>query len=205
VEHADLELAVYGPVARPGDKPALLSRTNEGGPKEGEVLPAVGLPAGDSYVQVQGAARQLDGKWVRDGEDRQNPYKLQITLSADDGSTDREPNNDAANAQEVRVPATIKGWIWPRKDADVYQFHLDSGHAPVSFSLAPVRGVDLQLRLMEIKNGKAEVIGSADQSKGEGEEKLLSVPLKEGDYAVEVSSPRNKDASASQQYNLAVQ
>ena len=49
------------------------------------------------------------------------------------------------------------------------------------------------------------MIGTADAVHGEGEEKLLSIPLKEGDYAVEVSSPHNKDASSSQQYVLDLQ
>ena len=50
-----------------------------------------------------------------------------------------------------------------------------------------------------------EVIGSSDAVRGEGEEKLVAVPLKEGDYAVEVQSPRNKDASASDPYTLRIQ
>ena len=205
VERADLELAVYGPVARPGDKPPLLARANEGGPREGEILPSVGVPAGDSFVVVQVAARNLDGKWVRDGEDRQNPYKLQVTAAPDDGAIDREPNNDPATAQQVRVPVSVKGWIWPRRDLDVYRFHFDAGHAPLNVTLSAVRGVDLQLRLFELKGANAEVIGTADAVHGEGEEKLLSIPLKEGDYAVEVSSPHNKDASSSQQYVLDLQ
>ena len=50
-----------------------------------------------------------------------------------------------------------------------------------------MRGVDLQLRLLEVHGATGEVIGSSDSSHGEGDEKLLSVPLKEGDYAVEVT------------------
>jgi hypothetical protein len=202
---ADIELAVYGAPALPGEKPPLLARVNEGGPKEGEVLPAVGMPAGESYVLIQAALRNLDGKWIRDGEDRQTPYKLQVSRSPDDGSIEREPNNDLETAQTVTVPANIKGWIWPRKDVDIFRFQIAPGHAPVNIKLSAVRGVDLMLRLLEIHGAKAEVIGSSDASKGEGEEQLLSVPLKEGDYAVEVASPRNKDASASQPYTLSIQ
>jgi hypothetical protein len=204
-ERADIELAVYGAPPQPGEKPPLLARANEGGPKEGEVLPAVGVPAGDSYILVQAALRNLDGKWIRDGEDRQTPYKLALTLSPDDGSIEREPNNDAETAQTVPVPAAIKGYIWPRKDVDLYRFHVPAGHPPVSLRLSAVRGVDLVLRLLELRNGKSETIGSSDSIKGEGEEQLLSVPLKEGDYAAEVASPRNKDASATQPYTLTVQ
>ena len=199
VPRADLELSIY---AAP-DK--LLARVNEGGPKEGEIAPSVGVAAGDSFVVVQAAPHNLDGKWVRDGEDRENPYKLSLVLSPDDGSLDREPNNDLASAQTVTLPASIKGFIWPRKDVDFYRFHVGPGHAPVSVTLGAVRGVDLLLRLYELHGAKGEVIGSSDSSRGEGEEKLLSVPLKEGDFAVEVASPRNRDASATEPYALSIQ
>lgn len=203
-DRADLELAVYAAAGL--EKPRLLARANEGGPREIEVLPAVGIPAGDSYVLVQAAARQLDGKWVRDGEDRQTPYRLAVQLAPDDGTTEREPNDDAASAQLLSLPISIKGWIWPRKDVDVFRFHADAGRAPVSVMLGAVRGVDLQLRLYQLHGERPpEVIGSSDTKRGEGEEKLIAVPLKEGDYAVEVSSPRHKDASASQPYALSVQ
>src|SRR5207248_10331079 len=103
-------------------------------------------------------------------------------------------------------PIQPKGWIWPRKDVDVFRFHVGPSHAPLSMILSAVRGVDLQLRLYELRSDRpAEVIGSSDAKRGEGEEKLVAVPLKEGDYAVEVSSPRNKDASATQPYALSVQ
>jgi len=203
-DRADLELAAYA--AAGSEKPRLLARVNEGGPRELEVLPAVGIPAGDSYLLVQAAARQLEGKWVRDGEDRQNPYRLLVQLAPDDGTTEREPNDDPANAQALSLPIAVKGWIWPRKDVDVFRFHVEAGHAPVSIVLPAVRGLDLQLRLYQLHGEKPpEVIGSSDAKRGEGEEKLVSVPLKAGDYAVEVSSPRNKDASATQPYTLSVQ
>ena len=203
-DRADLELAVYGDMG--SDKPRLLARANEGGPREAEVLPAVGIPAGDSYVLVQSAARQLDGKWVRDGEDRDNPYHLVIQLSPDDGSVEREPNDELATAPVLPLPIQLKGWIWPRKDVDVFRFHVEAGHAPVSVVLPAVRGLDLQLRLYQLRGDRPpEVIGSSDAKHGEGEEKLIAVPLKEGDYAVEVSSPRHKDASATQPYTLSVQ
>jgi hypothetical protein len=203
-DRADLELAVYGDSG--SDKPRLLARANEGGPREAEVLPAVGIPAGDSYVLVQSAARQLDGKWVRDGEDRDTPYHLAIQLSPDDGSIEREPNDELATAPVLPLPIQLKGWIWPRKDVDVFRFHVEAGHAPISVVLPAVRGVDLQLRLYQLRGDRPpEVIGSSDAKRGEGEEKLVAVPLKEGDYAVEVSSPRHKDASATQAYTLSVQ
>ena len=128
-----------------------------------------------------------------------------MTLSPRDGSVEAEPNDTVADAQPLTLPANVKGTIWPRKDVDVFGFHLDGGHAPVDIRLSAVRGVDLMLRLYEVHDGKGQVIGSADQARGEGEESLLQVPLKAGDYAVEVSSPRSKDASATQPYTLRIE
>ena len=204
LERADLELSVFAAGEKPGDKPRLLARANEGGVREGEVLPNVRVPAGESFVKVEGAARELDGKWVRDAEDRDHAYRLSTQLLPDDGSTDREPNNDVATAQEMALPASIRGWIWPKRDVDLFRFHLGPGVPPITIRLSAVRGVDLQLRLLELRGARAEVIGTADAIRGEGEEQLVAVPLKEGDYLVEVSSPRGKDASATQQYTLTV-
>jgi hypothetical protein len=204
LDRADVELSVLAPGAKPTDRPVQLARSNEGGLREGEVIPAVRIPAGDSFVMVTGAARQLDGKWVRDAEDPDHLYKLTATLAPDDGSMEREPNDTLASAQEVPLPATTRGWIWPRKDVDVYRFHVPAGAPPATIRVSAVRGVDLQLRLFEVRGTSGEVIGTSDSARGEGEEHLVAVPLKEGDYAVEVSSPRNKDASATQPYTLTI-
>jgi hypothetical protein len=205
LERADVELSVLAPGAKPDDKPQLLARANEGGVREGEVLPNVRIAAGDSYVKVEAAAREMDGKWVRDGEDRDHSYRVSAQLLPDDGSTDREPNNDVATAQEVTLPARIRGWLWPKRDVDVFRFHIGAAAAPVTVRVSPVRGVDLALRLLELRGPRTEVIGTADAVHGEGEEQMVAVPLKEGDYAIEVSSPRGKDASATQQYTLTIQ
>jgi hypothetical protein len=208
LQRADVELSVWLPAARPGDKPVLLARANEGGVREGEILPAVGIPAGDALVKVESAQRNLDGKWLRDGEDRDTLYRLTASLVPDDGAHDREPNDDLAHAQVVALPAKVTGTIWPKRDVDVYRFRVSEGHPPLDLRVSAVRGVDLMLTLREVRQGRdgqerAEIIGTADQVRGEGEEALLSVPLKAGDYTVEVSSPR-KEASASQPYTLTI-
>jgi hypothetical protein len=208
LQRADVELSVWLPAARSGDKPVLLARANEGGVREGEILPAVGIPAGDALVKVESAQRNLDGKWLRDGEDRDTLYRLVASLVPDDGAHDREPNDDLAHAQVVALPAKVTGTIWPKRDVDVYRFRVSEGHPPLDLRVSAVRGVDLMLTLREVRQGRdgqerAEIIGTADQVRGEGEEALLSVPLKAGDYTVEVSSPR-KEASASQPYTLTI-
>lgn len=128
-----------------------------------------------------------------------------ILLIADDGGiVEQEPNDKLETAQAVTLPASVKGLIWPQKDVDLYRFHVPADHGPISIQLSRVAGVDLMLRLSQVHGGALEVIGTSDRAKGEGEERLLSVPLKEGDYAVEVSSPRHRDASATAPYVLSI-
>jgi hypothetical protein len=204
LERADVEMQVLA-AGRGGGKPALLARANEGGVREGEVVPALWIPAGDTYIEILGAARQLEGKWVRDAEDRDHLYKLTATLSPDDGTWEREPNDDPVRAPEVPLPAAVKGYLWPRRDVDCFRFHVPAGYSgTLTTRVFSVRGMDLQLRLWEIRGKRAEVIGTADAVRGEGEEAMVAVPVREGDYAVEVSSPRNKDASASDPYEVQI-
>jgi hypothetical protein len=210
LERADTELSVWLPSDKPGERPVLLTRVNEGGVREGELIPSVGLPPGDALIKVESAQRELDGKKLRDGEDQHDAYQLTVALSPDDGSHEREPNDDLQRAQELTLPLRVTGTIWPHRDVDVFRFHVEDGHAPISVRVSAVRGVDLMLVLEQIKAGRqgklaAEVIGTADAQRGEGEEAILKVPVKAGDYAVEVSSPHHRDASATQSYVLTVE
>ena len=202
LERADLEMQVLaGPAS---GKPVLLARANEGGIREGEVIPALWIPPGDTYIAILGAAQKVDGKWVRDAEDRDHLYKLTASISPDDGTWEREPNDDPVRAPEIALPAAIKGYIWPRRDLDCFRFHVPAGSGTLTTRVFATRGIDLQLRLWEIHGKRAEVIGTADAARGEGEEAMVAVPVREGDYAVEVSSPRNKDSSSSEPYEVQI-
>ena len=125
-----------------------------------------------------------------------------ILIPEDGGLVEQEPND--ATPQQVVLPFSVTGLIWPRSDVDNFRFHVPADHAPVDVVLSRVHGVDLMLRLKQFHGASEEIIGTSDRSRGEGEEKLLQVPLKEGDYGVEVSSPRNRDASRDQPYTLSV-
>jgi hypothetical protein len=204
LERADVEMLVLAPAARASARPTVLARANEGGLREGEVIPALGIPAGDTYIEIVGAARQFEGKSVRDAEDRDHLYKLSLALLPDDGTTEREPNNDPVRGQEVALPAAVKGYIWPRRDVDCFRFHIPVRSGTLTTRVFPGRGMDLQIRLWEIHGKRADVIGTADAVRGEGEEAMVAVPVREGDYAVEVSSPRNKDSSPSEPYEVQI-
>jgi len=119
-DRADLELAVYAGTeklacSRAPTKEGRASWSAAGGRHSSRRQ----LPAGPG--RGASARRQV----VRDGEDRQTPYRLAVQLSLDDGSTEREPNDEVATAQPLSLPVAVKGWIWPRKDVDLFRFHVE--------------------------------------------------------------------------------
>src|SRR2546427_225089 len=101
------------------------------------------------------STRPLPGSW------RRPAIRIGIGSTRGAGSTEREPNDEVATAQPLSLPVAVKGWIWPRKDVDLFRFHVEAGHAPVNVMLPVVRGVDLQLRLYQLRGDRPpEVIGS---------------------------------------------
>jgi hypothetical protein len=184
----DVELAVFD--TPDGGRPRQLARVAEDGGTQ--ILPYVALAPGEGYLRVRMRSAS--------DEDRDHLYKLTATLTPDDGSLEREPNDSVAAAQALTLPIALRGYLWPKRDVDFFRFHVPADHPPVSIVLTPPRGMPLALRLYELHGAQAEVIGS---SAAPPTPSLISVPLKEGDYAVEVSSPR-KDGSATEWYELHV-
>ena len=181
----DVELAAFE--VPDGGKPRQLARMAEDGGTQ--ILPALALQ-GDGYLRVRMRSP--------DEEDRDGLYKLTASLSPDDGTLDREPNDSVAAAQPVPLPVTLRGHLWPKRDIDFFRFHVEAGHPPVSIVLTPPRSMPLALRLYELHQGsEPEVIGSSAAA----QPSLIAVPLKEGDYAVEVYSPR-REASPTEVYEL---
>jgi hypothetical protein len=121
LDHVDTELAV---VDEENGKDRVLSRVNEGGVKEMEVLPALVLPPGDHLVRVQAALHQVGDKWVRDQANADDIYTLTISLGRDEGAFEREPNDKPDLATPIKVGQTMSGYAYPAKDVDVYQLDL---------------------------------------------------------------------------------
>jgi hypothetical protein len=184
----DVELSAFD--APDGGRPRQLARAAEDGGTQ--ILPYVALAPGDGWVRVRMRSPA--------DEDRDHLYKLTATVTPDDGSLEREPNDSVAAAQALTLPIAVRGFLWPKRDVDFFRFHVPADHPPVSIVLTPPRTLPLALRLYELHGTEAEVIGTSSAPPAPS---LISVPLKEGDYAVEVSSPR-KDGSATESYELHV-
>jgi hypothetical protein len=127
LDHVDTELAV---VDEENGKDHLILRVNEGGAKEPEVIPALVLPAGDHLLRVQTAAHQVGDKWVRDQANADDPYSLTLSVSPDQGSIEREPNDKPDLATPIKIGQTLSGYAYPPKDIDI--FLLDLSAQPVA-------------------------------------------------------------------------
>ena len=90
VERLDTTLSVVKPGAE-GTAEQTLLKANDGAVKEPEILNNVFCER-ECYVKVESALRKVDGKWVKDFENPEQPYRLTVQTSPDDGSEEREPN-----------------------------------------------------------------------------------------------------------------
>ncbi|WNG35795.1 ABC transporter substrate-binding protein [Archangium violaceum] len=206
VERMDLELSVVQPPEGEGQKETVLQRANDGAIKEPERLNNVACN-GTCYFRVQGAARKVEGKWVRDYENAEQPYRISITTVPDDGSQEREPNNAADRATELTPSKAVRGTVYPLKDVDYYR--LDLSERPVRTSLkATLLGilkVDVGLYLHRLgEDGKLSLVQTSDRAKGDQPE-VIRYSAEPGVYILEVRDARNREANFQDAYQLTVE
>lgn len=191
VDRVDLELALVDP--EKADAPELV-RVNEGGVREGEVLPNLWLPAGRSVLRIRGAARKLDGKWVRDLENAEQTWALQLQLRDATDGDEREPNELAATASRLAPGTTGVGMIHPRRDVDLWSFTVPDGpKRPLTATLTGLTKVDVALYLRGgAPDGKGlpPVIASSDKARETAPEKLVA-EVEGGTYFLEVRDVRD--------------
>ena len=192
LDHVDTELSVVDRPTKAKDRDKLVFRINEGGPKEPEVIPSVALAPGDHFVKVEAAAHQVGAHWVRDQENPVDTYELDVALSPDDGTFEREPNNSPAEAMPIKIGQSLKGYAYPAKDVDFYQLNLSAqpvGSAVV-IKLQGVAKVPISLQLrgpVPGGDGKSEgaLINTSDHGKANANEEIRA-KLDPGIYLIEV-------------------
>ncbi len=192
LDHVDTELSVVDRPVKAKERDKLVFRINEGGPKEPEIIPAVALAAGDHFVKVEAAAHQVGAHWVRDQENATDTYELDVTLSPDDGTFEREPNNAPAEAMPIKMGQSVRGYAYPAKDVDFYRLDLSAqpvGSAVV-IKLQGVAKVPISLQLrgpVPAGDTRSEgaLINTSDHGKAGGNEEIRA-KLDPGIYLVEV-------------------
>ena len=205
VEKLDLQLSVVEPGAKPGTE-KVLQRSNEGAVKEPERLNSVACNK-ECFVKVEGALRKVDGKWVREFENPDQPYRLTARAIPDDGSEEREPNDSADQATALTLGKPIRGTVYPKKDVDY--FRLDLSDRPVKTALkATLTGilkVDVALFLyLRNDDGSLSLVQTSDRAKGDAPE-VIRYAADPGVYLFKVQDSKNRESNFQDSYQLTVE
>jgi hypothetical protein len=206
VERLDLVLSVVEAPTEEGGRESVLLRANDGALKEPERLNDVACQ-GTCYFRVEGAQRKVDGKWVKDAENAEVPYRLTLNAVADDGSFEREPNNSPERATPIAVGKPLRGTVFPKRDTDF--FRLDLSDRPVRTSikvdLIGVLKVDVGLYLHRLdEDGKPQLVQTSDRAKGDAPESIR-YSAEPGMYLLEVRDAKNRESNFQDPYQLSVE
>jgi hypothetical protein len=205
IDRVDLVLSVVEPGAKPGTEKVLL-KSNDGAVKEPERLNSVAC-ATECFVKVEGAPRKVDGKWVRDFENGDQPYRLTVTTTPDTGGEEREPNDSVDTATPLSPGKPIRGTIFPKRDVDFYR--LDLGDRPVKTplraTLTGILKVDVALYLYRQEaDGTLTLVQTADRAKGDAPE-VIRYAAEPGTYFFKVQDSKNRESNFQDSYQLTVE
>ena len=111
---------------------------------------------------------------------------------------EQEPNDEAAKATRITLPAGVNGRIGKKRDLDHYVFAAKKGQA-VRFELKARRfGTLLNSALhgiLEVMNAKGAVVAANDTTHGQ-EAALVFAPPADGDYVLRVRDLNSKGGDA---------
>ncbi len=206
VERLDLVLSMVEPPQGDGEKETVLLRANDGAVKEPERLNNVAC-SGSCWFRVEGASRKVEGKWVKDFENAEQPYRISISTVPDNGGEEREPNNTAERGQDLTPGKAVRGTVFPVKDTDFYR--LDLSDRPVRTSikatLLGILKVDVGMYLHRVQpDGKLSLVQTADRAKGDQPESIR-YSAEPGVYVLEVRDAKNREANFQDAYQLTVE
>ncbi len=204
VDKLDLMLSVVAPDEKGGEK--VLLRANDGAVKEPEILNSV-YCAGQCWVKVEGALRKIDGKWVKDYENSEQPYRLTVSSVADTGAEEREPNNTLAQATPIQLNRPIRGTVHPKKDVDFFRLDLSNRpvRVPIRATATGLLKVHLGLYLHRMnEEGKLSLLQTADQARGDAPE-VIRYSAEPGVYFIEIRDSKNRESNFQDYYQLTVE
>jgi len=205
VEKLDLQLSLVERGAKPGTD-RVLQKSNDGVVKEPERLNSVAC-SGECFVKVEGVPRKVDGKWVREFDNPDTPYRISVRAVPDNGTEEREPNDTADQATPISVGKPIRGTIYPKRDADF--FRLDLSDRPVKTALrATLTGilkVDVALFLYQRgDDGSLTLVQTSDRAKGDAPE-VIRYAADPGVYLFKVQDSKNRESNFQDSYQLTVE
>jgi hypothetical protein len=205
VDRVDLILSVVEPGAKAGMEKVLL-KSNDGAVKEPERLNSV-VCASECYVKVEGAPRKVNGKWVRDFENADQPYRLTVVTTPDTGAEEREPNDSPETATPIAPGKPVRGTILPKRDVDFFRLDLADRQVktPLRATLTGILKVDVALFLYrQESDGALTLVQTADRAKGEAPEGIRYA-AEPGTYFFKVQDSKNRESNFQDSYQLTVE
>jgi hypothetical protein len=200
VERVDLVLSLVRPKAS-GQGEEVLLKSNDGAVKEPEMLNSVYCEK-ECYFKVEGALRKVDGKSVRTYENAEQPYRLSISTSPDNGTEEHEPNNTPETATPILIGKPIRGTIHPKRDLDYYRLDLSNKavKTPIRATVTGILKVDIGLYLYELDaSGRTTLVQTADRAKGDAPE-TIRYSAEPGVYVLLVKDTTKRSESNFQDY-----
>jgi hypothetical protein len=205
VDKLDLMLSVVEPGAKPGTD-RVLQRANDGAVKEPEHLNSVAC-SGACFVKVEGALRKVDGKWVREFENPDTPYRLTVSTAPDTGAEEREPNDLPDAATPIQLGRSIRGTIHPKRDVDYFRLDLSERpvKTPLKATLTGILKVDVALFLYQRgEDGTLTLVQTSDRAKGDAPE-IIRYAAEPGVYLFKVQDSKNRESNFQDSYQLSVE
>ncbi|MFL5349610.1 MAG: ABC transporter substrate-binding protein [Hyalangium sp.] len=206
VDRLDLVLSAVDPPTGDGAQETVTLRANDGAIKEPERLNNVSCN-GTCYFKVEGAAKKIGGKWVKDYENADQPYRITLTTVPDNGSEEREPNNTPDRATDLTFGKAMRGTIYPTRDVDYFRLDLSDRpvRTPIRATLLGILKVDVGLYLHRLgADGKLALVQTSDRAKGDQPENIR-YSAEPGVYILEVRDARNRESNFQDPYQLTVE
>ncbi|NBD13200.1 MULTISPECIES: ABC transporter substrate-binding protein [Corallococcus] len=206
VDRLDLTLSMVEPPQGDGQKETVLLKANDGAIKEPERLNNVACN-GTCYFRVEGSFRKVNGKFVKDFENADQPYRITVTTVPDNGSEEREPNNTPDRAQDLTLGKAVRGTVYPAKDVDYFRVDLSDRpvRTAITATLLGILKVDVGLYLHRVQpDGKLTLVQTSDRAKGDQPE-TIRYSAEPGVYVFEVRDSRNREANFQDSYQLTVE
>ncbi len=208
LSRVDLQLYVVDPEKKDKQKAFELVRLNDGEVNEPEVLTNCAIKPGENYVRVEGAWKNVDGKWIRDFMNLDETYELTINLRTDEGKEEREPNKKVEQATAINPGDTLRGTMHPKLDRDYYKLDLSEQAGPRNtlIECTGIPKVDIAISLLgPEKDEKGNLKEIAKSAKGKGEQKeQIQQELMPGEYHFLVRGRPRTESNTRDQYLLTV-
>jgi hypothetical protein len=165
---------------------------NEGAKKEGEVVPDLSIPLGETFLKISGGKGEFNDT---------APYVVGVSLAPQDGTMEVEPNNERERATEIAPGNILVGYFFPKGDIDMYRLDLTGRGGPVALSITATGIPKADLDISVVNDATSAVVDSAAK-KPAGEDETLRVTLDPGLYQIVI---KGKSSNPRDTYQLRVE